>query len=111
MTKNKIKIRFDQIEKFLEFDGLDNADDIMYKYNGQPFTGIIEHYWDNGKLSGITEYTDGHIGGLQQMYFENGNLEEEYTQYYGRLTGYYRRWDEEGNLELESLWDDGKRIS
>ncbi len=106
--ENKNRINDKNVDKVLEFRGVDNAGGAIYYYQGKPFTGIIEAFYDNGNLEDEAEYSEGHIGGVQRKYHQNGQLEEEYYKYFGRLDKYYKEWDENGNLIAHSIYVDGK---
>ena len=109
MDKLKIKIyNLNEEEEIFELVGVDNAGDVIYHYQGKPFTGIIQYYKDE-ILTGEEEFTDGHIGGLQRDYFDNGQIQHEYYKYFGKPDGDWKEWDIDGNLIHHSVWEKGER--
>ena len=110
MNKLIVKVKTPEEEdEIFEFVDVDNAGGVVYKYQGKMFTGIIEHY-DNDKLVGEEEFTDGHIGGVQTEYYNNGQMKEEYYQYFGKMDKYYKFWDENGNLIRHGIYKEGELI-
>ena len=105
-----IRINDKDVDDVLVFEDVDNAGGPVYSYNGKPFNGIIESFYENGNLMDEAEFTDGHIGGVQREYFENGQIKEEYYKYFGRPDKYFKIWNEKGELIHHSIWDDGERV-
>jgi len=101
-----LRVNFDDLEN----KGTDSGGDIIYYYNGSPFTGIIEEYI-HGVLVGESEFTAGHRGGGQRDYYPNGQLAEEYYIHFNKLEGSYKRWDESGSLISQSTYLQGNKIS
>ena len=75
---------------------------------GEPITGIVKSYYDNGNLGGEVNYKDGKLEGLEKRYYENGNLEVERNYKDGKKEGLYKEYYENGNLEAEVNLKDGK---
>lgn len=98
------------VDNTLEMVDVDNAGGPVYYYKGNPFNGIIESFYDNGKLMDEAEFTDGHIGGVQREYYENGQMKSEYYEYFGKPEGNWKDWDENGTLINHSIWKEGERI-
>jgi len=94
----------------LEARGTDAGGGIIYHYQGEPLTGIIEEF-KNGVLIGESEFTDGHIGGIQSDYYLNGQIHEECTIRFNKMEGTYTIWDENGNITQRSEWQNGHQIS
>mgnify|MGYP001619047964 CR=1 FL=1 len=97
-------------EDLLEFDGFDAGGGEMYKYNGQPFTGIIVEYYSNGNVAAEEEFVNGYRNGVQRRYFQNNQKQEEFNIKFNRIEGTFKIWDSSGNLKSESIWKDGDCI-
>ncbi len=98
-------VQFDDLEN----KGSDSGGEIIYHYQGQPFTGMIEEHV-NGILRGQIEYTNGHLGGIQREFYSNGQIKEEYTIQFNKLEGSFKEWDINGNLVSQSFWLNGIQI-
>lgn len=94
----------------LQSDGFDAGGGEIYKYQNQPFTGILIEYYENGNVLGEEEFKNGHREGVQRTYFQNNQKEEEFYIKYNRLDGIFRRWDISGKLLRETIWKDGSCI-
>jgi antitoxin component YwqK of YwqJK toxin-antitoxin module len=105
-----IKINDKDVDKLLEFVDVDNAGGCVFNYQGKPFNGIIQAFYDNGNLYDEAEYTDGHIGGVQREYYENGQMKDEVILRFAKPEGDWRGWDEQGNLLYHSIWKEGEMI-
>jgi len=71
----------------------------VYRYKGQPFTGIKTFHEEIANiLDAEYEYVDGIPDGRQVEYWPNGNLKEEYFQKYDYHVGSFKRWNEQGIL-------------
>lgn len=51
----------------LQFETIDAGGGSIYSYHGQPLTGIIEEYYDNGNLAGEMEYKNGYCDGIVRL--------------------------------------------
>jgi len=109
-TEKIIKIYSpEEEEEIFEFVDVDNAGGIVYKYEGELFTGVIEHY-QGDKLKAEEGFVNGHIGGVQREYFENGQLQHEYYKYFAKPEGDWKEWSEDGELIHHSVWEKGIKI-
>jgi len=69
-----LRVTFDDVQQH----GTDSGGDIIYYYQGEPFTGIIEEI-KNGVLIGESQFINGHRGGIQREYiYPSGLLIEEF---------------------------------
>lgn len=85
--------------KNLELLFMDAGGSPFYRYQGIPFTGIVEFYYESGIISSEEEYEDGYQQGWVRYYYENGNIESEYKAFdVETVPGTYKRFDENGNL-------------
>ena len=110
IPNNMVRINIE--DEDVEFAGNDAGGGSMWNYKGQPFTGILEDFCENGNLIGEIECKNGYKDGLQTAFYENGLPKEEYHEKYNRCYGPYKYWDEEGILILHILFDnDGKEIN
>jgi antitoxin component YwqK of YwqJK toxin-antitoxin module len=105
-----IRVNDKDVDDLLEFVDVDNAGGCVYHYQGKPFSGIIESFYDNGNLLDEVEYTDGHIGGVQREYFENGQIQQEYYKYFAKPEGDWKEWNKNGKLIHHSVWKKGERV-
>jgi antitoxin component YwqK of YwqJK toxin-antitoxin module len=99
-------VSYDDVQEM----GTDSGGDIIFYYQGKPLTGIIQEIVD-GVLIGESEFTDGHVGGIQRFYYSNGKIQEEYTLHFNKLEGSYTLWDENGNVTGLSHWKNGVQIT
>lgn len=96
----------------LDYAGIDEGGGNMWNYNGIPFTGIIEEFYDNGNLVGETECKSGYTDGLQTEYYESGQISEEYFLKYNRNYSTSKKWNEAGQLIRHLIYDnDGNVIN
>ncbi|WP_182959572.1 toxin-antitoxin system YwqK family antitoxin [Pedobacter gandavensis] len=96
----------------VEYTGIDAGGGSMWNYQNEPFTGILEEFYENGNLIAETECRNGYTYGLQTMYFENGQIEEEYYEKYNHFYGSFRLWTEDGILIRHFEFNpDGELIS
>ncbi|WP_394772475.1 toxin-antitoxin system YwqK family antitoxin [Mucilaginibacter sp.] len=105
-SKMSLRVSYDDLEE----RGTDSGGGIIYYYQGQPLTGVIEEF-KNGVLIGESEFTDGHMGGIQREYYLNGQINEECTIRFNNMEGTFTIWDENGNITQRSQWEKGKQIS
>ncbi len=105
-----IRINDNEVDTILEMVDVDNAGGPVYNYQGKAFSGIIESFYDNGRLQDDAEFTDGHIGGVQRKYYENGQMKEEYYKFYGKLDKHFKAWSDKGKLLHHSIWKKGEEV-
>lgn len=82
---------------------------LMWTYQGNYFTGMIEEY-KNGILVGQIEVVDGRSEGWHRLFYDSGQISEEYYLHFNMLHGTYREWDESGNLISETNWVNGVQV-
>ena len=53
-----------------------NCDDSGYYITkeGQPVTGVVKSYYENGNLEAESNWKDGKQNGIAKWYYENGKL-------------------------------------
>jgi len=74
----------------------------VYRYNGTPFTGIVEEY-DNGILYAEDEYINGFQEGWMRIYHTNGQLQIKVQKHNNmQVSGTYKEYDQDGIL---ITWD------
>ncbi|WP_412468367.1 toxin-antitoxin system YwqK family antitoxin [Pedobacter sp. KLB.chiD] len=103
-------MRVNMDDDSIQYAGIDEGGGNMWNYNGVPFTGIIEEFYDNGNLVGEIECKNGYTDGLQTEYYENGQINEEYYLKYNRRYGTYKHWDENGVLLVHLVFDNDGNI-
>lgn len=90
-----VRINIDEAEDWY----IDGGGELAFKYQGTPFTGIIEELDDNGILCLEQEYLGGVLEGWVRGYFPTGQLAEEYQSHNNKVVpGTFRSFDEAGNL-------------
>lgn len=104
--------RVDFNDDDLEYMGIDAGGGSMWNYQNEPFTGILEEFYENGNLIGESECRNGYTYGLQTEYFENGQIKEEFYEKYNRFYNAFKSWNEEGILIRHFEFNqEGKLIS
>jgi antitoxin component YwqK of YwqJK toxin-antitoxin module len=85
--------------------------DLMYKYNGTLFTGIIRAYYESPKNTSQVEletsYVNGEIWGVQTSWHDNGQMRCQMHFGLGRIDGLWQNWDKQGNLTYSKMWIKG----
>lgn len=99
----KLIVTYDDVEEA----GIGKDDQVMVHYQGQPLTGTIVEYGENGHLLSESEYVDGYLGGIQRQYYPNGQMQEEYTIVDNKMEGPFTEWDEQGNVIGATHWKNG----
>ncbi len=100
-----LTVSYDDVQEM----GTDSGGGIIFYYQGQPFTGIIQEI-RNGVIVGESEFTNGHEGGLQTTYYPNGQIKQQKTKQFNKLEGTFTQWDESGNIISQTAWQNGVQI-
>ena len=80
-----------------------------YEVNPQePFTGVVERYYENGQLASRENYKAGERDGLRELYFESGQLEIRSNWKAGEPDGLVENYFENGQLSIRSIYKAGK---
>ncbi|MBB2150531.1 toxin-antitoxin system YwqK family antitoxin [Pedobacter gandavensis] len=96
----------------VEYMGIDAGGGNMWNYQNEPFTGILEEFYENGNLIAELECRNGYTYGLQRLYFENGQIEKEYYKKFNHFYDAFKIWNEDGILTGHFEYDqDGELIS
>ncbi|MFE9629289.1 toxin-antitoxin system YwqK family antitoxin [Streptomyces sp. NPDC006527] len=69
-------------------------------YRGEPFTGEVEEYLGDARVS-LETYADGLPDGPSWEWYKDGTLRAEVTVRKGRAVGIARRWHQNGVLASE----------
>ena len=85
-----------------------NAIFMFCDLEGEPITGVVKSYYENGNLEAEGNFKDGKQEGLGKSYYDNGNLEAEGNFKDGKLEGLGKEYYENGNLKGEKNFKDGK---
>ena len=69
-------------------------------YLGEPFTGQVRTYFDDGMFKSQVDYVDGRKEGLAVKYYHDGNVAE--SRYYskGKKTGTHMGWWPSGEIKF-----------
>jgi antitoxin component YwqK of YwqJK toxin-antitoxin module len=78
-------------------------------YKGNPFSGKIVSYNENGELKMKETYKDGKKDGVWEWYYENGELSRLETHKDGKKDGVWEWYYENGLLEYKETYKDGKK--
>lgn len=54
-----------------------NAIVMFCDLEGEPITGVVKGYYENGNLRAEGNFKDGKLEGLGKSYYDNGNLKAE----------------------------------
>lgn len=74
----------------------------LFYYHNQPFTGKSVSYYPNGNIATQIEFFDGKKEGLYQKYYPNNSLSFEANYKNGKQDGKIRTWWKNGVLRSES---------
>lgn len=97
----------------LEWIGWDSGYNPTYNYKGEPLTGIIQEYEDDGVTLALEyEYKNGLRGGIVKSYYPSGMLQSDGSSYGG--TSYYgefKEYFESGKLKSHRMYSNGSILS
>ena len=85
-----------------------NAIFMFCDLEGEPITGVVKSYYENGNLEAEGNFKDGKLEGLGKEYYENGNLKGEKNYKDGKLEGLSKAYYDNGNLKAEVNFKDDK---
>ena len=88
-----------------------NAIVMFCDLEGEPITGVVKGYYENGNLRAEGNFKDGKLEGLGKEYYENGNLKEEVNFKGDKQEGLGKSYYDNGNLKAEVNFKDGKAVS
>jgi hypothetical protein len=74
---DKDKLRVNRKDPDLTCDTCDCGGMPMFDYKGEPFTGYVEYYDEDGKLAIEKEYKNSYLEGYVREYRFNGELSTE----------------------------------
>jgi antitoxin component YwqK of YwqJK toxin-antitoxin module len=79
-------------------------------YKNGILDGLVEEYYENGKLSERSNYKNGKLNGLSEHWFDNGDkyIHEYYKN--DKKNGLSEEWDENGNLVESTIYENGYPI-
>ena len=76
----------------------------------EPFTGIVEWFYDNGQLEIRGYFKDGKKEGLWERFWGNGQLEIRAYSIDGKEEGLWEYFDEDGELTKSETYKDGELV-
>ena len=91
LEKNKMEYS-KKIKLKIKKEDLEYVGGLIYHYNGKPFTGIAEDYYESGKLSSEANYKNGMLNGLSKSFNKSGELDGQINFKDGEMV------DEDGNV-------------
>jgi antitoxin component YwqK of YwqJK toxin-antitoxin module len=69
--------------------------------------GKYQYYYQDGKLSGESNYTENVLIGRSTGYYNNGQLEYDYTYAYGKLEGKWTKYHSNGKVANTGNYSNG----
>lgn len=88
-------------------DQVEIDDQLVCRYQGRPFTGVVYELWPNGETRSEVSYLDGIQEGLARDWYDSGALESEATYKDGSLHGRMAEWNLDGMMQLEATYELG----
>ncbi len=84
---------------------------VFSRKTGLPFTGLLQEFWQNGKLK--LEYTlvDGISNGPCRSLYSDGRKQWEGQNVQGMPVGTFVQWSEDGLFRTETVFENGRSIS
>ena len=76
----------------------ENSGKVYVQGEKNPYTGIVEAKYSNGKVKILASYKNGTLDGKVLQYYENGKLKYELNYKNGTPYGNMKLYDETGNL-------------
>lgn len=93
-----------------EDDLIENANGLMC-FEGRPFSGITEDFYEDGQIAHRRTWLNGLQHGLQQDWYGSGQISMEESSCMNQLHGYRRAWHPNGKLAYETLGEHGHLIT
>ena len=72
--------------------------------------GVVETYYENGKLKSRENYKDGNLDGLREVWHMNGKLKSRETYKDDKLDGLYETWYDNGKPCSRANYKDGVAV-
>ena len=82
----------------------------VYYYNGTPYYGFINSYYDTNTPEQRSGYLNGKLGGVQYTYFPNGRLQSERHYVKGEKDGTHFGWYDDGTRRFEYNFSNGMTV-
>ena len=73
--------------------------------------GIMQTYYESGRLETETPFVEGNAEGLEQSYYENGNIKQTVFYVNNMIDGKMQNYDIDGNLISVHTFSQGKLVS
>lgn len=88
--------------------------DGVWKYlkrsTGEPFTGFINNYKDNGQLRDRGYIENGMLHGVIESFHDNEVIKERLNMYDGKIEGLYETFHENGNLKQKKCYQNDEEV-
>lgn len=94
----------------INIDDTDIGDDLIYRYQGEPFTGELVETNRTGQIITLITLVEGRRHGPELSWFPTGQLETETILEHGRPIGTSRAWHSNGQLADERVFDEQGRV-
>lgn len=95
----------------VSLEELDYTSDGLYCLDGNPFTGVVEHFSNDGWIEVEEEYQDGLLSGVKREWHRQGVLRLEAACAFGARHGRCREWDDSSRLVAEEFYEFGIRVT
>jgi antitoxin component YwqK of YwqJK toxin-antitoxin module len=86
----------------------DNATETWRDIDKKPITGIINVYYESGKIKLKTPYKNGKVEGLFLGYYESGKIRQETPYKNDKAEGLSKVYYESGKINAETFFKKGK---
>lgn len=80
----------------------------LMTYEDENFNGLIESYFQDGKLKSSVSYSSGIKNGKSELFYSNGQIKEEYNYTDGVLDGEQLTFHATGKLKSQATYAKGK---
>lgn len=81
-------------------------------WNNDPhFSGINKIYYENGKISKESNFSDGKLQGISREYYRDGKMKAEWNYKDDKLDGISKYYDQDSELITEQIYKDGQLMN
>ena len=84
---------------------------VYHQSSTEPFTGVVELFYENGQLKERENYKDGKLNGLWEEYYDNGQLLQRGNMKDNLQEGLWEFFRYNGQLVYTSKWKHRKILS
>lgn len=88
----------------------DGIREYLKRTTGEPFTGFVNTYKDNGQLNDRAYIKNGIQHGPIESFHENEVIQKRFNMYAGKLEGLYETFHKNGNLKQKKCYQNGEEV-